>query len=391
MVKAQKDVIFEIARGLGFHQVSIGSLEPLSEELKHYQSWLDKGYAAGMDYMKRDPVQRITPSRTFSQASSVVLATVSYYTEKPALDKPFWGAIARYAVGLDYHAVFRKKMRELRDAIARELNCEISGKPFIDSVALYEQGLAARHGLGFAGKHSLIITPKLSGSYCFVGELFLNLELEADGPYEGTCGNCFRCGSACPTGAIVEPGFVDSNLCISYLTIENKEGIPVQLREKLKDWVFGCDICQEVCPYNQKPLVAPWQEFHPQSGAGHYLDLVSLLDIKTEDQFRERFFHTPLRRPKRRGMIRNSLVVLGNHLKEISAGSNRWSDVNRFEFVIDKIHSFILEEPDVMLKEHAYWALAQGGASAQLKKLVASETDKINLKTLACYLESIQN
>lgn len=385
MAETKRQTIERLAKELGFHRVSIGSLVPLAAEGELYKEWLARGYAASMEYMKRDPDGRLEPGRLVKGSRSAILATVSYYTEKPAL-KAFHGNVARYAVGLDYHVVFRRKMRELRDSIARELDCEVKGKPFIDSIAFYEQAYASRHGLGFTGKHSLIITPELSGSYCFVGELFtdLDLDLETDGPYEGTCGKCFRCGDACPTGAIVEAGLVDAGLCISFLTIENKEGIPEALREKVGDWVFGCDICQEVCPYNQRPLETPWEEFQPQSGIGHSLDLVELLSIEGDDDFLARFGTTALRRPKRRGLLRNGLVVIGNHLYELTGGSPRFGKdaLNRVEAVLKELYQFACEETDPMLREHASWAIWRSGQGSFLKRLIERETDPVNKKLL---------
>jgi epoxyqueuosine reductase len=211
-------------------------------------------------------------------------------------------------------------------------------------VALYEQGLALRHGLGFRGKNSLIIGPKLMGSYNFIAELITDLPLEPDETYKGTCGQCFRCGDACPTGAIVDERTVDARLCISYLTIENKGGIPAELRPKMGSWVFGCDVCQEVCPYNQRPPETRWLEFQAAAGAGHYLNLFDLLDISTEDEFRARFLTSPVRRPKRRGLLRNALVVLGNQ---------------RPDGGFERIAKFLQRETDEMLVEHAQWALTQ--------------------------------
>ncbi len=353
-----KQSVVELAASKGFSNTVIGALEPLSTELVHYKDWLERGYSAGMDYMKRNPELRTTPQLLYPGSRSAIIVSVSYYTDKPESPGPFYGNVARYAVGLDYHAVIRRKLRELRDSLSEKLSINIVGKPFTDSVALYEQGFSNRHGLGFAGKNTLIIGPKLSGSYNFVAELFVDVEIEADEKYKGTCGQCFRCGSACPTGAIVEPGSVDANLCISYLTIENKHGIPLELRKKLGSWVFGCDICQEVCPYNSRPPQTPWIEFHPESGAGHYLYLPDLLDIATEEEFRERFEHTPLRRPKRRGILRNALVVLGNELGKVSTQHGK-VDEQLVSSVVKRLQSFTNTETDPMLVEHAQWALSQ--------------------------------
>lgn len=331
---------------MGFQRAVIGSLEPMEKERREYESWLAKGYAASMEYLKANPHFRTSPQLLYPGAKSAIVVSVSYYTPAPESPSPAHGRVARYAVGLDYHPVLRAKLRELKSRLEAAWGRPLIGKAFTDDVALYEQGYASRSGLGFKGKHTLIIGPKLMGSYGFVAELFTDLEIEPDERYQGTCGQCFRCGDICPTKAIVEPGTLDANLCISYLTIENKEGIPLALRSKLGNWVYGCDICQEICPYNQKPPETPWMEFRPESGVGHYLDLLQLLDIKDDTQFKVQFAHSPVRRPKRRGLLRNALVVLGN-TKPLQAKA--------------KIESFWQQESDPMLKEHALWALEQFG------------------------------
>ena len=251
---------------MGFHNCVVASLEPMPDAQKEYERWLELGYAAGMDYLKRDPNFRTSPALLYPQARSALILSVSYYTQRGPRPADYYGDVALYAAGLDYHVVIKAKLRELAKQLETKLGKSIASKAFTDDVALYEQALAACSGLGFSGKNTLIIGPKLSGSYNFVCELFLDLELDADQSYEGTCGNCFRCGAACPTGAIVAPGTVDSNKCISYLTIENKEGISTDLRPKLKSWVFGCDICQDVCPWNRfsKPHNEP--QFNPAPG-----------------------------------------------------------------------------------------------------------------------------
>ena len=161
--------IKEISKSIGFQSTVIGALQPMTVERVHYVDWLERGFAAGMEYMKRNPEFRTSPAGLYSGSRSAIIVSVSYYTEKPAPPGPFHGKIARYAVGLDYHAVIRRKLRELRDVLQKDLGLIVTGKPYTDDVALYEQGFAARHGLGFAGKNTLIIGPKLSCSYNFVG------------------------------------------------------------------------------------------------------------------------------------------------------------------------------------------------------------------------------
>lgn len=343
-MKNLKSIINQVAESLGFSRCVIGSLAPMEAERAQFERWLAQGYAAGMDYLKRNPQLRTSPQLLYPSAKSAIVVSASYYTTVPDSPGDRYGRVARYAVGLDYHVVLRAKLREFKTKLEAELGRPIVGKAYTDDVALLEQGFAARSGLGFAGKHTLVIGPKLMGSYNFVAELFTDLEVEPDEPYRGTCGQCFRCGDICPTKAIVEPGTVDANLCISYLTIENKDGIPLELRNSLGDWVFGCDVCQEICPYNQAPPVTTWKEFQPSSGVGHHVDLFSLLEIKTQEDFHARFVQSPIRRPKRRGLLRNALVVIGN--KRSTGGA-------------DKLRKFAQEEEDPMLLEHARWALAQ--------------------------------
>lgn len=351
-----KELICEIAKDLGFHQVSIASLAPLEKSEPHFNQWLDMGFQGTMNYMARDPQVRLAPE-LFSPASKAVLVlSVNYYTPRPPKPGPYQGAVASYAVGKDYHLVIPEKLDQLKSKLESLFSLESTGKGFTDSSPIYEQGLSARHGAGFAGKHTLIIGPKLSGSYNFLAELFLDIDLEKfgvepDGIYKGTCGECFRCGTACPTGAIQNHGdyFVDARLCISYQTIENKGDIPLELRSKMGNWVFGCDVCQEVCPYNSKTPTTPWKEFEPHAGTGHYLDLLSLLEIKTQAEFKLRFGHTPLLRPKRKGLLRNALICIGNELA--SDGTDK--------FVLNKLREFEADESEPLLREHCAWAISQ--------------------------------
>jgi len=339
-----KKTVNQVAESLGFSRAVIGSLEPMHSERAEFESWLSRGYASGMEYLKRNPQLRTSPQLLYPSAKSAIIVFASYYSEVPPYPADHYGRVARYAVGLDYHVVLRAKLRELKAILEDKLGRPLIGKAYTDDVALLEQAFAARSGLGFSGKHTLVIGPKLMGSYNFIAELFTDLEIEPDEPYKGTCGQCFRCGDICPTKAIVEPGTLDAGLCISYLTIENKDGIPEELRPMLGDWVFGCDACQEVCPYNQRPAKTTWKEFQPESGVGHYLDLYGLLEIKTDEEFHKRFVTSAVRRPKRRGLIRNALVVLGN--KRPTGGA-------------DKLRNFLASEEDPMLIEHAAWALKQ--------------------------------
>ena len=385
-----KQRIISIAQELGFHRVVIASLEPMAAERLEYEQWLAKGFAASMEYLKRNPHFRTSPKLLYPGSQSAILVSVSYYTEPPPQPAPYFGRVARYAVGLDYHEVIAARLARLQEAIEEEIGRPLGSKSFSDDVALYEQAFAERHGLGFAGRHSLIIGPALSGSYFFIAELFTDLVLPADEPYRGTCGQCIRCASACPTDAIKPGSEVDANLCISYLTIENKGGIPLALRSSLGQWVFGCDVCQEVCPYNQRPLPTPWPEFEPAAGVGHHLDLIALLAIGSPAEFRLRFAHTPLLRPKRRGLLRNGLVVLGNALALAQKDSlpGRSLESAWMEDVVQALARFVQAETDVMLREHAAWALSQAKRLGQkvLLRMQADEEDPQVHRQISLYL-----
>ena len=355
MSKNAKQIILDTARSMGFHHAVVAGLDPLEAESHFYKDWLARGFASTMEYLKRDPEKRMSPALLCPEAVSAVMLYASYYTEGPEDPGPEYGRVARYAVGLDYHDVLPQKIALLKASVEEKLGRPLLGKYFTDNVELFEQALAARHGLGFTGKNSLLIGPAMSGSYHFVAEFFTDLPLEPDLRYEGTCGKCFRCGISCPSSAIVEEKTVDSNLCISFLTIENKGGIELSLRKCLGHWVFGCDVCQEVCPYNQRPPKTDWVEFQPESGAGHYLNLLEVLRIKDKPEFMAKFGKTALSRAKRRGLVRNALVVIGNRLPEAGAS---------------ELVEFIEGEQDSMLVEHAAWALSQyDSGSGKLKEL----------------------
>lgn len=345
----------------------------MEAERAEFETWLASGYAAGMEYLKRNPHFRSSPQLLFPGARSAIVVAASYYTEPPLDPGPHFGRVARYAVGQDYHIVLKDKLTELKELLELRLARPLLGKSYTDDVALLEQAYAKRSGLGFKGKNTMIIGPKLTGSYQFIAELFTDLELESDQPYEGTCGRCFRCGDICPTGAITTAGNVDAGLCISYLTIENKGGIPLALREAVGYWLFGCDLCQEVCPYNQRPPETPWQEFRPESGVGHFVDLLRLLEVEDNAEFKQKFGLTPLSRPKRRGLLRNALVVLGNR---------------RPDGVGEQLAKFATGQMDAMLREHAVWALFQCGETTLARRLYERESCLDTKKLMAAYLYS---
>ncbi len=252
--------IKEQAKLLGFELVGIVPASYLHEEAEKLQTWLSNGYHAGMDWMERYQSLRTNPAELLTNCQSVIMVAINYF--------PGWEAgqsdavkVARYAVGKDYHKLIRRRLAKLMKAI-QTVAPQVTGRAFVDSAPLLEKALAVRAGLGWQGKHSLLINPKL-GSWLFIGELLITAPLVYDEPLPinslsesiSFCGSCTQCIQACPTDAIVEPTTIDANRCIAYLTIEADAALPLPStieREQLQGWVFGCDICQEVCPWNIK-------------------------------------------------------------------------------------------------------------------------------------------
>ena len=343
-----KQLIADIAFDLGFDAVGVTLANDLPKSNEHFLSWRESGFAGEMDYLLREDPINAKPKKIVPEAKSVISLLVNYYTEPAEDPGPNFGRVAAYAVGLDYHKILRKKIKQFQERVKKEISGEFISRGFSDSVPLLEKSFARNSGLGFFGKHTLLIN-KPFGSYFFIAELISNLDIEPTEEKSGTCGKCTRCIDVCPTNALdvgVYHGkpLLDARLCISYLTIENKGIIPVELREKIGEWIFGCDLCQETCPYNKKNKETTWKEFKPSSGVGHWLSLKDILRIKSDEEFHNKFCHTPLTRPKRRGLLRNAAIVAGNKLSEEALPELVWLAEN---------------EPDEIIREHVLWALSK--------------------------------
>jgi epoxyqueuosine reductase len=353
-------VLEERAREAGFDLVGVASAEPLREGGERLREWQEAGMAADMGYMHR-PVELLSdPKKLQKSARSVVSLGVSYYPgDHPENEGA--GRVARYAWGRDYHEVIKARLFRLREELEEELGVRIKARGFTDAVPLLERSAAQHAGLGFFGRNSCLINGEV-GSYFFIADLIVDLDLAPDQPGTGTCGRCTRCMDQCPTGAIKAPGVVDARLCISYLTIENRGEIPRGLREKIGDWAFGCDVCQEVCPYNKtKASKSRWPEFSAEAGHGPYLNIEEVLEIRADEEFEERFAGTPLTRPGRAGLLRNCCVAAGNlKLKE----------------VVPALVRALREDSSALVRGHAAWALGEiGGAEAALKEAAEVEED----------------
>lgn len=287
------------AKRLGFLSCGISKAEFLEEEAPRLESWLKKGMQGEMRYMENHFDKRLDPRLLVDGAKSVVSVLLNYFPEKTQEEGTY--KISRYAYGQDYHQVMKAKLRELLHFITEEIG-EVSGRAFVDSAPVLDKAWAARSGLGWMGKNSNLLTQQL-GSYYFIGELILDLELEYDTPATDHCGSCTACIDACPTQAIVQPYVVDGSKCISYFTIELKNEIPNEVKGQFDDWIFGCDVCQEVCPWNR--FSKPHQEplFNPQP------ELLSMSkkdwEEITEEVFKKLFKKSAVKRTKFSGLQRN--------------------------------------------------------------------------------------
>lgn len=332
LIKAQ-------ACGLGFDLAGITSLGPM-ETAAAFETWVARGYAGEMDYLPRGAAKRRDSRLPVPGTTSAIVVGLDYGGRSPS------GPIARYARGDDYHDVMLGKLEELHEWLEGELDRPVAGKAYVDTGPLLERDLARRAGLGWFGKNTNLINPDI-GSFFFIGALLVDLDLHPDTPFEADrCGTCTRCLDACPTGAFVEPRLLDATRCISYLTIELKGAIPEDLRSQIGTHIYGCDVCQDVCPYNIKfaqelrePAFAPRAAIANRDAQSLARDLLAMDD----DDFRAAFSGSPMKRAKRRGLLRNSAVVLGNIGDE--------GDRAALAVAANNL--------DTLVREHAEWALEQ--------------------------------
>ncbi len=288
------------AKRLGFDFVGISKADFLEEEAPRLENWLNKNMHGQMSYMQNHFDKRLDPRILVPGAKSVVSLLLNYYPSQKQVDNTA-PKISKYAYGTDYHDVIKDKLNQLLQFIKDTIG-DVDGRVFVDSAPVLDKAWAKKSGLGWIGKNSNLIN-KQSGSFFFIAELIIDLELEADGPIKDYCGTCTKCIDACPTEAIVSPQIVDGSKCISYYTIELKEAIPADVKGKFDNWMFGCDVCQDVCPWNRfsKPHQEP--QFNPSNGLlemtkNDWLDL-------TEETFKKVFKDSAVKRTKYNGLTRN--------------------------------------------------------------------------------------
>lgn len=298
--------IKEEARRLGFDGCGIARAEALDEDAARLRSWLDRGYHGGMAYLERLTEERVDPTLLFEGARSVISVLLNYYPPGTQTD-PRAPVLAKYAYGKDYHIVVREKLSRLLRRISSGI-APVHGRVFVDTAPLLEKAWAARAGLGWIGKNTCLISPK-RGSFCFIGTLLVDIPLQYDSPIDNLCGDCTRCIDACPAKALVAPRTLDAGHCISYLTVENKTAVGEAFGDRLANRVFGCDICQDVCPWNRRAVPHCEKDFDAPAG---------LLEMTREDwlnlsqeQYGRLFQHSAVKRVGFEGLKRNL-----NHIAE---------------------------------------------------------------------------
>ncbi len=322
------------ARELGFDRVTIGPAGPPARA-RAFEAWLAAGYAGSMDYLERGRAERLEPERLLAGCRSVITVALSY--ARPGRERG-WAGVARYARGRDYHEVMRPRLLALADFVREAAGDGVACRAAVDTSAILERDVAARAGLGWVGKNTNLLASGL-GSYFFIGMVLTTAALEPDAEQPDRCGTCTACLDACPTGAFPAPYVLDARRCIAYLTIEHRGDIAEELRAGVGEWLFGCDVCQEVCPWNRK--VPPAREAAP-APAGPLGEPEELLALDA-DAFRARFRHTPLWRARRAGLLRNAAIVLGNRGDARSAPALARA----------------LDDPEEPVRHAAAWALAR--------------------------------
>jgi epoxyqueuosine reductase len=344
MTGSRAEIVKKLAREAGFDIVGIAPVDR-PDHLAFFPGWVERGYAGEMGYLANQVDRRADVRTAFPWARSLVVVGLQYDTAQPySTDVPKdRGWVSRYAWGDDYHDVMTKMLDQLAERIEARLG-PMRSRRYVDTGPIVERAYAAAAGLGAWGKNTCLLHPE-HGSWFFIGELVTDLELGADTPRADMCGSCTACLDACPTDAFPEPFVLDATRCISYLTIELKGDIPEELREGVGHHVFGCDICQDVCPWNHKRRHTGSEAFEPREGLVAP-DLGSLADLDAA-AFRERFRKNPIKRAKRRGLLRNVCVAIGN-----SADTAYRPTLER-----------LADDEDAVVRAHAEWALGKLGFS----------------------------
>jgi len=361
--EALKAKITERAHELGFDIVRFTTADRFPETQKVLEERIEAGLLSGLTWFTTERASIAGDPRNLMPSAQIVVSLgISYLSDdailpsEPGLPR---GRVARYAWGLDYHEVFKEKLWALHSFVQERLGREVEARALVDTARIVDRAVAQRAGLGWYGKNTNLLNREF-GSWVLLGELLLDVALPPDDAVRTNCGSCSRCMPACPTGALIAPGVLDNNKCISYLTIELRGPIPRELRPSVGDWVFGCDICQDVCPVNRKAKAMSHIEFAPRQGIGPSPSLIELLDI-TEEKFKAKFRRSPVKRTKWAGMRRNAAVALGNI-----------GDPEAVPALVRALGS----EP-ALVRGHAAWALGRiGGDEAEAALLARLDVEQ---------------
>lgn len=331
-----------LGRELGFARVGIARAQPLDVEAQRLRAWLAAGHHGGMQYLEETADVRCDPTdaRMLAGAQSVIVLAAAYGDANSCSDGPSPGRVARYAQGRDYHKILYNRLRAMKKLL-RSAGHE--ARAAVDGMPVFERAWAQRAGLGFIGKNCCLIIPGI-GSQVFLAVVMTTAELPADEPMRERCGDCRLCLDACPTRAFVEPRVLDARRCIAYLTIEHRGSVDESLREAVDDWAFGCDVCQEVCPYNRASFGEPMlgSDFGKKTPWGQ-TDAIAFLQMD-DSRFAEAARASPLLRPGREGMARNAALVLGNRAGRV---------------VLPVLKQSAREDPSPAVREAATWAIAR--------------------------------
>jgi len=358
------DELTDIAKELGFVGVGISSVAPLTRGSEALERWISESYHGDMAYMAKHP-RRDDPSMMLEGTKSMLVVALPYArdTSLPLVSEQESprGIIARYAQGRDYHEVLREKLTTLAERLTELLGCPVLSRPCVDTAPMLEREYALRAGLGFIAKNTMLIMPH-AGSYVLLGELLLDIELPTSTPIKPKCGQCTQCLDACPTDAFVSPYVLDARKCISYFTIELADAIPTEFRSKIGNRVFGCDICQEVCPFNGSPKPRPGDAALAPKPELSSPKLVELLEI-TSNGYKRLVKNTAMRRISRPQIMRNAAVALGN---------------TKSRHVVAPLAKALTDNNYPLVRGHIAWALGQISAPEShhaLKSALGSEKD----------------
>jgi epoxyqueuosine reductase len=362
---ATRAALERLARVLGFDLFGVAPAAALDAELAEYQRRVADGHLRGMAWLE-DRSIAFKPGELVEGAQSVIVLGMSYNQPDGPMPAGPSGRIAKYARGRDYHHTIRPKLRKLAAELEARAGRPVKSRLFVDSGPLAERAFARLAGIGWIGKNTLLLN-KRAGSWLVLAALVTDVALPADSPVKTTCGGCRRCLDACPTGAFPEPYVLDATRCISYLTIEHRGSIDPDLRPQMGDWIFGCDICQDVCPVNRKAFLGSLPDFAPRPAAASPAPLLPLVDLD-QAAFDEDYRGSAIRRAKRDGFVRNVAVALGN------AGDPS---------AIGPLARSLKSDPSPLVRGHAAWALGQLGGDAAKEALAgANDADPSVMKEI---------